>query len=345
MFCFPSSNLSRKAVMPLDTFRALRTHQTGSGAKSFVETLRLSDLTEGELVVRTRWAGVNYKDCLGVTGRAKVLRGSPRIAGIELVGVVEESASPDFRQGDAVLVHGFETGIVFDGGFSEIARIPAVHAMRVPEGLEPYEAAVLGVAGFTVAMALDRFQALGLTPEAGPVAVSGATGAVGTLAVAILSRLGYRVVALTRRSEFAQALSTLGAAEVVPAGGTGGEGRPLEAARFAAAIDNVGGEVLSWLLRSLQPKGLLASVGNASGIQFTTNVLPFILREVQMFGIVANAPWPVRRALWGRLAGEWKPDFEGLRGQVRMVGLDELHEHCLLQVDGNAFGRTLLAFE
>lgn len=325
------------------TFQALRTYRDEAGARSVIETLPVPDVGEGEVLVRIRWAGVNYKDSLAVTGRPGLLEGSPRIAGIEFVGVVEESGSPAFEPGTAVLVHGFGTGIARDGGFSELARVPQDHVMRVPEGLEPHEAALLGVPAFTVALALDRFQSLGLTPQAGPVAVSGATGAVGMLAVAILSRLGYPVVALTRREDFAGTLRSLGAAEVMTTAGVAEATRPLEKGRFAAAIDNVGGEVLSWLLRSLLPSGLVAAVGNASGIALATNVLPFILRQAHLFGVVANAPWPQRHRLWSRLAGDWKPDLATLWPHVRQIGLHDLPGHCRRQVGGATSGRTLVA--
>ncbi len=327
-----------------DEFRALRTHRTGDESRSALETVQVADLSAGELLVRTRWAGVNYKDSLAVTGRAAVLEGSPRIAGIELVGTVERSAVGDFSPGDEVLVHGFGTGVAYDGGFSEFVRVRHGHAMRIPPGLDPWQAAVLGVPGFSVALALDQFESLGLGPDAGPVAVSGATGAVGLLAIAILSRLGYRTVALTRRADLAESLRALGAAEVIPAGEAIDGRRGLEKARFAAAIDNVGGDTLSWLLRSLQPRGLLASVGNASGNGFSANVLPFILRQVHLFGVVANAPWPVRERLWARLGAQWKPDFGRLGPHLRQIRLEDLHEHCRRQVAGATAGRTLVAF-
>lgn len=324
-------------------FRALRAHEVSNSVESRLETLDRAALTPGELVVRTCWAGVNFKDSLAVTGRAKVLASLPRIPGIEFVGEVAASDDPAFRVGDSVLVHGFETGISFDGGFSEVVRVPAAHAMHVPPGLTPREAAVIGVPGFTVAMALDRFEAQGLRPDNGPVAVSGAGGAVGLFALAILARAGYRTAALTRRAEARDMLCAVGATEVVLTSECTGS-RPLENPRFAAAIDNVGGDTLSWLLRSLKSKGQLASVGNASGIAFTSNVLPFILREAQMFGVVANASWPVRRRLWQRLVQEWKPDLAALAPYVHEIRLDELPAHCERQVSGQTSGRTLIVF-
>lgn len=328
----------------VSTFPALRVHPSAAGNDARLEALTLDDLSAGDVVIRTRWAGINYKDSLAVTGTAKVLSGLPRVPGIELVGVVEHSGSPELPVGAEVLVHGFQTGIEFDGGLSARVRAPASHVMRLPSGLSPREAAVLGVPAFTVAVALERFESAGLAPDCGPVAVSGATGAVGMMALAMLRRAGYEAVALSRRADWVAPLRQLGASDVLLTGDVLEGCRPLERARFAAAIDNVGGEVLSWLLRSLKDQGQLASVGNAAGIAFTTNVLPFILRQVTMFGVVANAPWPVRHRLWSRLAGDWKPDLMALEAHVREIELHDVPAHCAAQVAGRSAGRTLVRF-
>ena len=329
--------------LPSD-FLALRTHQEDGRIGSRLQRLRFDDLSAGEVLVKTRYAGVNYKDCLSIHGRAKIISSFPRVAGIELVGEVLQSADPQFATGQPVLVHGFQTGIAFDGGFAEYARVPAAHVHPLPDGLSPHEAAILGVPAFTVAMALERFVELGVAPASGPVAVSGAGGAVGLMALGILPRAGLRVAALTRRIEQADALLRLGAAEVVDAAVLQQPQRPLERPRFAAAIDNVGGAMLSWLLRSLQDGGCLASVGNASGNGYDGSVLPFIMRGAQMFGIVANAPWPQRRRLWARLASDWKPDMQRLMPHVHTIRLDQLMEHAARQLEGRASGRVLVDF-
>jgi putative YhdH/YhfP family quinone oxidoreductase len=326
-------------------FTALRTHQSAAGVISRIEPVTMDDLSAGEVVVKTHYAGVNYKDCLSIHGQAKIIAQFPRVAGIELVGEVLESASPEFHCGQQVLVHGFQTGIAFDGGFATRARVPAAHVQALPEGLTAYEAAILGVPGFTAAMALERFEALGMTPQDGPVAISGAGGAVGLMALTILARAGWQSAAITRRMEHTHALQALGAAEVIDAAVLQQPQRPLEKARFAAAIDNVGGPMLSWLLRSLQDGGCLASVGNASGNTFEGSVLPFIMRRVQMFGIVANAPWAQRRHLWARLASDLKPDFDRLVPHVRHIRLEQLMDHARQQLDGTTSGRVLVVFE
>ena len=210
-----------------------------------------------------------------------------------------------FRAGQQVLVHGFQTGIGFDGGFSHYVRVPAAHAQALPAGLSLLETAILGVPGFTAAMALEHFEASGITPATGPIAVSGAAGAVGAAAIAILARAGYRV----------------------------------------AAIDNVGATMLSWLLRSMQDGGCVASVGNAGRNTYDGSVLPFIMRRVQLVGIVANAPWSQRHRLWARLGGDLKPDFSKLLAHVHHIRLDQQMEHSERQLQGTASGRVLVAFE
>jgi putative YhdH/YhfP family quinone oxidoreductase len=262
---------------------------------------------------------------------------------IEAVGDVVASSSADFEPGQTALVHGFQTGIAFDGGMAEVLRVPAAHLMHVPAGLSAHEAAVIGVPGFTTAMALERFEELGV-PRDGTLAISGAGGAVGLLAIAIAARAGYRVAAITRRMDHAEALRQLGAAEVIDAAVLQQPQRPLEKARFAAVIDNVGGPMLSWLLRSMQDGGCVASVGNAAGNTYDGSVLPFIMRRVQMFGVMANAAWPQRRRLWQRLAGDLKPDFSAVLAHVHEISLPQVMDHAQRQLEGTVSGRTLITF-
>lgn len=329
-------------------FLCLRTHQAeggpGLGISSRLERLAPGALSAGEVLIRSRYAGVNYKDCLALHGRAKIIESYPRIAGIEVVGEVLHSEDPAFTPGQPVMVHGFRTGIAFDGGFAELVRAPAAHVMPLPAGLSQEQAAVLGVPGFTVALALQRFEKEGLAPASGTVAVSGASGAVGMLAIAILSRAGWKVAALTRKvAQQADALRALGAVEIVDAAEAAGT-RALEKPRFAAAIDNVGGATLSWLLRSTQEGGCVACVGNAGGNAFEGSVLPFIMRRISLAGIVANASWPVRHELWSRLGGGWKPDFALLAPHVQFIALEQLMDHGLRQLDGATSGRTVVRF-
>lgn len=328
-----------------DRFVALRSHADGKAVRSSLDTLRLDDLSAGELVVRNRFAGVNYKDCLAIAGKARIIESFPRIAGIELVGDVVASESPAFSPGQTVLVHGFRTGIAFDGGFSPWVRVPTEHAMALPSPLDAWQAAAIGVPGFTVALCIDRFERLGITPASGPVAVNGATGAVGVLAIAILARAGYRVIALTRKPGQEAALQALGATEVLVTEPLLASTKALEAERFAAAIDNVGGPLLHWLLKSMQGSGCVASVGNAGGNDYPGSVLPFIMRGVQMFGVVANVAWRIRHRLWARLASEWRPDFAALAPHLHAIALADLPAHGARQLAGRTTGRTLIAFD
>lgn len=332
-----------QADLPTD-FPCLRTHTGPDGTSSRLERMAPADLSAGEVLIRNRYAGVNYKDCLSILGRAKIIESYPRIAGIEAVGDVVHNADARFTPGQTVLVHGFRTGIAFDGGFAQYLRAPAAHVMPLPAGLDAMQAAVIGVPGFTAGMALDRFMQAGLTPASGAIAISGASGAVGMLATAILSRAGWQVAALTRKPEQADALRALGASEIIDAGIVNAPPRALEKARFAAAIDNVGGATLAWLLRSTQEGGCVASVGNAAGNSFDGSVLPFIMRGIQHFGIMANAPWPVRERVWGHLGSDWRPAFDVLAPHVRQIALDALPAHAAAQLDGVTAGRTLVAF-
>lgn len=325
-------------------FVCLRTHSLPDGVSSRLDRIRSEDLTDGEVLIRNRYAGVNYKDCLSILGRAKIIETYPRIAGIEAVGDVVESTDDRFSPGQTVMVHGFRTGIAFDGGFAEYVRVPSSHLMTLPHGLDAWEAAVIGVPGFTAAMALDRFIQAGLMPSSGPIAISGASGAVGMLATAILSRAGWQVTALTRKPDQGDALRALGASEVMDANMAIGSARALEKARFAAAIDNVGGATLAWLLRSVHEGGAVASVGNAAGNAYDGSVLPLLMRGIQHFGVVANAPWPVRERIWARLASDWQPLFDHIAPHVKMIKLEALPEHAANQLNGLTSGRTLIAF-
>ncbi len=327
-------------------FRAVRTHVVDGRTESRLEELTLDDLSPGEVVVRNRYAGVNFKDCLSLHGKAKIITGFPRVAGIELVGEVVHSEAVGIAPGQQVLVHGFQTGIAFDGAFSEIVRVPAAHVQPLPAGLNALECAALGVPAFTAAMALERFQLEGLLPDAGPVAITGAGGAVALAAMGILARTGHQTVTITRRMEQADALRAAGASEVLDAAQVlSAPPRALEKARFAAAIDNVGGPLLSWLLRSMQDQACVACVGNAASNAFDGSVLPFIMRSVKLVGIVANAPWEQRRRLWSRLGNDWKPDFDRIGPHLHFIGLDELLPFSERQLAGHNSGRALLRFD
>jgi acrylyl-CoA reductase (NADPH) len=308
----------------MDRFRALRVRRSDGAIRAALETLALDDLSPGEVVIRAHWSGLNYKDALAVTGKGSILRRFPLIAGVDVAGVVETSQDQRVKPGDAVLVTGCGLGESHDGGFAEVVRVPADWVVPLPEGLSLRDAMALGTAGFTAALAIDRLEQNGLAPGQGPVLVSGATGGVGSIACDLLHGVGYEVVALSRKPDTDGYLAALGVSEVIDVGSIAGQHKPLETARWAGAVDCVGGEVLAWLTRSVQPWGGIASIGLAGGHELHTTVMPFILRGVSILGITsANCPMQRRRKIWRRLVTDLKPHH--LQGTVAgEITLDEV---------------------
>jgi acrylyl-CoA reductase (NADPH) len=265
------------------------------------------DLDAGDVVVRIAFASVNYKDALTARGKAKIVLKFPLVAGIDLAGTVEESADARFKAGDEVIVHSFGMGVDHDGGYAEFGRFPADWVIPLPAGLSLFEASALGVAGHTAAVAVDLMELNGLTPAKGKILVNGATGGVASIAIDILAQRGYQVVAMTGKAEQAGYLADLGAKKVIGRNDIRDSGRPLESPLWAGALDSVGGAQMSWLTRSMQKDGVIASFGNAAGAGFAGNVLPFILRGVRLLGTNVNNPIERKKALWARLAGDLKP--------------------------------------
>ena len=290
------------------SFSALRIHRDAAGAvRADLEALTLDDLSPGEVVIRSHYSSVNYKDVLAATGKGKILRRFPLVAGVDVAGEVLASAAAGFYEGDQVLVTGCGLGESHDGGFSQVVRVPADWVVPLPQGLSLFESMALGTAGFTAALAIDRLEQNGLTPGRGPVVVTGASGGVGSIAIDLLNGRGYEVVALSRRPATKTYLQSLGAADVLDASIVTASDRPLETARWAGAIDNVGGESLAWLTRTVQPWGSIASIGLAGGVELHTTVMPFILRGVSILGITsANCPMERRLQVWNRLVGDLK---------------------------------------
>ncbi|MGH8453620.1 MAG: YhdH/YhfP family quinone oxidoreductase [Nevskiales bacterium] len=326
-------------------FRALRVHRVEKATETRLETLSLDDLNPGEVVVRASWSGINYKDALAVTGKGRILRRYPLVAGIDGAGVVESSQSPQFKPGDEVLITGCNLSETLDGGYSEYLRMPAEVVIPLPAGLSLKEAMLLGTAGFTAALAVRRMQENHQTPAMGPIAVTGATGGVGSVAIQILSRLGYEVVAITGKPEAsADYLKKLGASEVLDRRSLELGKAPLESARWGGAVDNVGGELLDWLTRTVKPWGNIGSIGLAGGHELHSTVMPFILRGVSLLGIHSvECPMPWRRAIWEKLAGDWKPSSLEMIVH-RTIGLDELPVACSEVIAGQVQGRFLVKF-
>lgn len=327
----------------MNTFRALRVHQADKATRVQLDTVSLQDLTSGEVVVRVQWSGINYKDALAVTGKGRIMRGFPRVAGIDLAGVVEQSEAPAYRKGDAVLVTGCNIGEVLDGGYAQYARLPAEAVIPLPAGLTAQEAMAIGTAGFTAALALRRMLENHQAPAMGPIAITGPTGGVGSIAIDLFKRAGFAVHAVTGKADTsADYLKALGADEIVARQSVDLGSKPLEKGLWGGAVDNLGGPTLTWLTRTVRPWGNIASIGLAQSHELNTTVMPFILRGVSLLGIHSvECPRPWREALWQKLSSDWKPRHLA-RIANRAVTLDELPAACQDLIAGTVTGRILV---
>lgn len=327
----------------MNPFRALRVHQVDKATKTQLDTIALADLTPGEVVVRVQWSGINYKDALAVTGKGRIMRAFPRVAGIDLAGVVEQSSAPAYRVGDEVLVTGCNIGELLDGGYAEFARVPAEAVIPLPTGLSTKDAMAIGTAGFTAAFALRRMLENHQAPAMGPIAVTGPTGGVGGIAIDLFKRAGFTVHAVTGKAGKADDyLKSLGADEVVSRQALDLGAKPLEKALWGGAVDNLGGPTLAWLTRTVKPWGNIASIGLAQSHELATTVMPFILRGVSLLGIHSvECPRAWREEIWRKLAGEWKPRHLD-RIATRVVTLDELPAACADLFAGMVTGRILV---
>lgn len=292
----------------METFKAFRIFSENNKVAGRLVEARLDELSAGEVVFRAEYSSVNFKDALAATGAGKIIRGFPRIGGIDAAGTVVSSDDARFENGDAVICTSYDFGVGHDGGFSQFCRVPADWVVPLPQGLTTHDAMALGTAGYTAGLATELLELNGLAPANGKVLVNGATGGVATLAIDMLAGRGHHVVALTGKEAEAGFLKEIGAAEVILRQTLELGTRPLEKALWAAAFDSVGGEQLAWLTRTMQQDGLIASFGNAGGIELKTTVLPFILRGVRLIGVdSALTPMPLRRKIWSRLASDLKP--------------------------------------
>ncbi|WMJ70124.1 YhdH/YhfP family quinone oxidoreductase [Stenotrophomonas sp. 24(2023)] len=322
-------------------FTAFRIENDEAGYRSGLVQLGLDALNPGEVVIRAQWSSVNYKDALAGTGKGRILRRFPLVGGIDVAGTVVASTDPAFREGDAVLATGCGLGESRDGGYSQYVRLAASAVIAQPPGLTPREAMVLGTAGFTAALALLRLQDNRQTPGLGPLAVTGASGGVGALAVDIFSRAGYTVHAISGKPAQADFLRGIGAAEVLPREALA-DTSPLQTARFGGGLDNAGGPMLASLLAQTVPYGSVVSAGLAASPALEMTVMPFILRGVSLLGVSsANAPRALREAVWERLADAWKPrHLDSIC--TREVGLAELPDVFDTLLAGGGLGRTVV---
>ncbi|HVN43733.1 MAG TPA: oxidoreductase [Steroidobacteraceae bacterium] len=326
----------------MNRFKAFRIHSEGGKIVARFEDLALEDLGPGEVVIRVTHSGINYKDALAATGAGKILRRYPLVGGIDLAGTVESSTDPRFAPGTTVLVTGCGLSETHDGGYARFARVPADWVIPMPPGLDAFTAMALGTAGFTAALAIHRMEQNGQTPSGGPIAVTGASGGVGSIAIDMLSARGYRVVAVSGKAEAIPYLQELGASEVLLREGLDLGTRPLENPRFGGAIDNLGGEVLTWLTRTVDFWGNIASIGLASGPVLSTTVMPFILRGIALLGINSSATrreW--RLAVWQRIATDLRPRHLE-RIVTRTIPFDELPAAFPDYLAGRVTGRTVV---
>lgn len=322
----------------MTTLKAYRIFdEDGKVASRFVD-MKLDELDPGEVVVKVAYSSVNFKDALAATGAGKIIRRFPCNGGIDLSGTVQESTDPRFKPGDEVIATSYDIGVSHDGGYAEYCRIPADWIVPMPAGLDPCSSMVLGTAGFTAGLAVVRMEHEGLKPENGPVIVTGATGGVGSVAVDILAASKYHVVALTGKEAATDYLKKLGAAEVMLRSSLDlSKIRPLSKETWAGAVDNLGGDVLSWLASTMKVGGALASIGLAASHELKTTVMPFILRGVSLLGIDSvNAPMDVRKKVWQRLATDLKPrHLDAMGTTVAFADLPSVFDKVLkVQVKG-----------
>jgi alcohol dehydrogenase len=327
----------------MDRFKAYAIDKDATGKVSGqLTTMSPEQLDGGEVTIRVCYSSVNYKDALAATGAGKIIRRFPCVGGIDMAGEVVSSSDARFRPGDKVIATSFDLGVAHHGGYAELARVPADWVVPLPDGLDLKEAMALGTAGFTAALAILRMEHEGLAPQNGPVVVTGATGGVGGLAIDMLARLGYHVVGLTGKEAAADYLQRLGAAEVKLTSTIDfAKVRPLDAAQWAGAVDNVGGKILHWLLATMKQAGTVASIGNAADFKLETTVFPFILRGVSLLGIDSGyAPMPIRQRAWLRLASDLKPLH--LAEMTRVIDFDALPNCFDDFIAGRATGRTVV---
>ncbi|OFW24014.1 MAG: quinone oxidoreductase [Acidobacteria bacterium RIFCSPLOWO2_02_FULL_65_29] len=322
-------------------FTAFRVFEENGSVSGRLTELSLDDLSAGAVVIKATYSSVNYKDALAATGAGKIMRRFPLVGGIDVAGTVESSADARFAQGQPVLVTGYDLGVNHDGGFAAYVRAPADWVVPIPAGLTPLEAMTIGTAGFTAALSIVEMETNGLTPGAGPVIVTGATGGVGCIAVEILAGLGYQVTALTGKDDRHDFLRSLGAKDVLSRHTLAMGTKPLEKSLWAGAVDPVGGETLAWLTRTMGYGGSIASSGLTGGTELKTTVLPFILRGVKLLGIDSvMCPMRQRLEVWKRLATGMKPRHLGaIAREVTLAGLPAVFSELL---KGAARGRTVV---
>jgi acrylyl-CoA reductase (NADPH) len=326
----------------MTTFKAFRIDRDEKQIVADFQNVNLDDLTEGKVVIKVSWSGINYKDVLAGTGKGQILRQYPLNGGIDLAGKVVSSLDPRFKEGDAVLVCGCGLSETADGGYAEYARVCGDCVVPIPDGMSERDAMGIGTAGFTAALAVMRMEQMDQSPDMGPVVVTGATGGVGSFAIDMLAARGYDITAFTGKTDHYDYLKNLGASDFIDRNSLEMSGRPLDKALWGGAVDSVGGKTLAWLCSTVKPFGNIASIGLAGGYKLETTVMPFILRGVSLIGINSiEMPTEMRNQAWERLGGDLRPKH--LNDIItREITLEELPGAFDGYLSGSVLGRTVV---
>ncbi|MDR1585200.1 MAG: YhdH/YhfP family quinone oxidoreductase [Prevotellaceae bacterium] len=322
-------------------YKAFRVEEIDGKFEHSIQTLSTDDLPAGDVLIKVHYSSLNYKDALSATGNKGVTKRYPHTPGVDAAGVIESSSDPTFRAGDKVIVTGYDLGMDTDGGFGQYIRVPAAWVVALPDGLTLKEAMIIGTAGFTSGASIMRLAEL-VKPSDGKVIVSGATGGVGSVALAILSKLGYQTVAVSGKEAEFDFLKKLGASEIISRNEfLALDKKPILSARYAGGVDTAGGVILENIIKTVKPLGAVSTCGSVSGTSLNVSVFPFILRGISLIGISAqNYPMNLRRELWQKLAGAWKPDC--LMDLYSEITLDELSGCIQAILQGKIKGRVIV---
>lgn len=322
-------------------FKAIVIRKDEAGYRAGIEQLEESQLPDGEILVRVAYSSLNYKDGLAITGKGPVVRKFPMIPGIDIAGTIEQSTDPQWPVGDKVILNGWGVGETHWGGLAERARLSSSWLVPLPAGLDEKQAVAIGTAGYTAMLCVLALEKHGVKPSDGEIVVTGAAGGVGSVAISLLSRLGYTVVAVSGRAAETEYLKRLGAAEVLDRGAFTAPGKPLAKERWAGAVDVVGGHVLANVCASMKYRGVVTACGLAGGMDFPSTVAPFILRGVTLVGIDSvMCPMPERRAAWKRLAELM--DRDQLALMTEEISLEEVVSKAAALMDGQVRGRVVV---
>lgn len=325
----------------MSEFKALLVSEEQGEYISRVVTRQLDDLPAGEVLIRVQWSSLNYKDAMSASGNRGITRNFPHTPGIDAAGVIEASSVAELAVGDEVIVTGYDLGMNTSGGFGQYIRVPAAWVLKRPAGLSLRDSMVLGTAGLTAALCIDKLERAGLVPGSGPVVVTGATGGVGSIAVAMLAQLGHEVVAVTGKADQVDFLKRLGANRVIDRTELqAGTNKVLLAEQWAGAVDTVGGDILFNVVKSLRYDASVACCGLTAGGQFQASVFPFILRNVNLLGVDSvEQPLVVKASMWDRLSLQWKTDLSQLEQEIT---LEQLPTYIDTILAGGMVGRAVV---